>query len=230
VPSFPGRSPRIRRPGNRRGGRWCCTAIFSATAGMLLWSVRMRRISRWWKTAFLDLRSEQGEPAFADGMLEVVTETSGRKAWWSGTTYFRWQDGQPVAVATWVDDCRDAELPRWVAIRHDGKGKDRCFQIERDGTGWVAREGHWEGGAEVAEAVPFATVRFRHAGEPDDGDFLAELMVMFELTTAVPANVRVLPPGNREGFDFHQQTAGLTFEIAGREDARSLLKRVEREH
>jgi hypothetical protein len=175
---------------------------------------------------FLALRSERGEPEFIDGLMEVVTETSGRKAWWSGTTYYRWQDGVPVALATWLDDSRDPEQPRWVAVRHGREGKDRTFQIGHDGAGWVLREGRWKRGVEVADAAPFATVRFRHAGEDTPGAFLTELMVIFELTTGLPANLRVLPQGNREGFDFVKASAGLEFEVAGGEEARTLLKRV----
>lgn len=176
----------------------------------------------------LSLRSERGEPEVEAGYTKVVTETSGRKAWWGGTTYCRWSDGVPVSVATWIDDSTDPERMRFIALRHV-KGKvSKAFEVVKDDVGWTVLSCTWNRGVTTSDQKPFAKVRFIKDSTESGGDcqFLAEMVLMFELTTGIKGTASILPKGNQEGFELVKATSGLQVEVEGSEEAKKLLKRV----
>ncbi len=178
---------------------------------------------------FLEVRSEQGEPERVGEYLAVTSLTSGRKAWWSGTTYYRWQGGNPSPAARWIEDARDPEKGRWIAERVSKEGVARTFEIVAAGDArWSVRECKLGEGVETSDEKDFAKVRFSHGqGESEDSSgYLAEMTLMFEMATGLPGNTLTLPSGNRETFDFSKATAGVRVEIEGGDEAKKVLKRV----
>lgn len=178
----------------------------------------------------LSLNSERGEPEVEGGFTKVVSLTSGRKAWWSGTTYHQWRKGVPYPVATWIEDSsRDLKGVRLIALRHAGGEVSKAFEIEQEnGVDWSVRSCVWKGGVETSDQKPLAKVRFKMdpASSGDDHNFLAEMVLMFELSTGIKGTASILPKGNQVGFDPAKATAGLRVEVEGSEQAKKLLKRI----
>lgn len=178
----------------------------------------------------LSLRSERGEPEVEGGFTKVVSLTSGRKAWWSGTTYYQWRKGVPHPVATWIEDSsRDLEGVRLIALRYSGDEVSKAFEIEHEnGVDWSVRSCVWKGGVETSDLKPFAKVRFirEPAGADEDSTFLAEMVLMFELSTGIKGTASILPKGNQEGFNLAKATEGLRVEVEGSGEAEKLLKRL----
>lgn len=176
-------------------------------------------IAKWkdGKLRFLNIRSEHGRPDRASGCMTLTTVTSGRKAWWNGTTYYRWTRGDPEPVATWIEDARDPEAFRWIAVRHDRDLGDSAFEILPGEADWQVRKCSWDGAVTTSAEKDLARVSFA----PSD-DFGAETVLMFSLATGLKGDLTLLHEANRRGVDLKAAAAGMT--ITGGEEAKRLLK------
>jgi hypothetical protein len=177
----------------------------------------------------LDVRSERGEPEWIGGYLVLTTEDSGRKAWWSGDTYYQWRERMPEPVATWVADSTDPEKPRWISVRHAGAGTDRAFEITNDGGAWLVRSCRWEHGVETSEERDFGKIVITMDladQEMDQASADAERALVFEMTTGIPGTVASMrsPVANDEGFDYAKAVAKLRVKVEGGDEAKEMLK------
>jgi hypothetical protein len=178
----------------------------------------------------LDLRSGRGEPDWIGEFLIVNTIDSGRKAWWSGDTYYKWREGKPEPVVTWAEDCYDPEKVRWIAVRHEAGGKDRAFEIAQIGDEWMVRSCRWKQGVETAEEKDFATIGITMGSLKQDevGTFDLKETIVFEMVTGIPGSVlwRRAFAEKSEGFDYAKAVSTCQVKVEGGDEAKALLKRV----
>jgi hypothetical protein len=177
---------------------------------------------------FLKVRSEQGEPEFRRGFLVVSSNNSGRKSWWGGWSYYRWEDGLVVPAAVWVQDGRDPEVSRWIVVRCQAEKGDRAFEVLMDEDGvWKVRSVTWTSGVEVSDSKEFATIRISVGpAQPENmkSDFAADALV-FELIAGVTGALWKAEEIVGEGFNYAKESAKLKVEIEGSEEAKDFLKR-----
>lgn len=178
----------------------------------------------------MDLRCERGEPEWIGEYLVLTTEDSGRKAWWVGDTYYKWREGAPEPVATWVEDSKDPNKLRWIAVRHAEGGKDRAFEIIDDGDAWVVRSCRWDHGVETSEEKDFGkiVITMDPADHEDRATSDAETALVFEMTTGIPGSVLGMrsPVANDGGFDYAKAASKLRVKVEGSDEAKETLKRV----
>jgi hypothetical protein len=177
----------------------------------------------------LDLYSTSGEPEWTGTYLVVTTWDSGRKAWGSEQTYYRWEEGVPVAVAAWQDDTRDPEKLRSVAVRHEADGKDQRFDLLQNEDGsWSVRRLDSKGDGETKAEEEFAriVVKVDPAHELDSDALRAEEAIIFELLTGIPATAMRNPYWGGESFDFGKSASWIQVTVEGGDEAKTLLKRV----
>lgn len=177
---------------------------------------------------FLKVKSDHGEPEFRHGYLVVSSNNSGRKSWWGGWSYYRWESGLPAPSATWVEDGQDPEVSRWIVVRCQGEKGNRAFEVLMDEDGlWKIRSVTWTSGVEVSDSKEFATIRIEKgpAGLEGMNSSLAADALVFELISGVPGAVWKAEEIVGEGFDYAKESAKLKVEIAGSEEAKEFLKR-----
>lgn len=178
----------------------------------------------------MDQRSGRGEPDWIGGFLILNTIDSGRKAWWSGDTYFKWQEGKPEPVVTWAEDCHDPEKVRWIAVRHEAGGKDRAFEITQTGEEWMVRSCRWKQGVETAEEKDFATIGVTMGSLKQDemSNFDFKETIVFEMVTGISGSVlwRRAFAGRNEGFDHAKAASQCQVKVEGSDEAKKTLKRI----
>ena len=177
----------------------------------------------------MDLRSERGVPEWTGKFLVVTTSVSGRKCWGSDDTYFRWQQGVAVPVATWGEDTKDLDKFQILGVRHQAGGKDRDFELVQNEDGpWNVRSRDWKGAGETATWKDFAKIEVTEIRKSSEipNSWKVEEALLFELITGISGAEMRSPLHDFERFDFAKESARFQVKIEGSDEAKKTLKRV----
>lgn len=172
---------------------------------------------------FLEVVSIRKHPRIKEGLMQVVSETSGSKAWWDVDTYYRWMSGTPMPVARWADDSKDPETVHWLAERVIKDGASASYSIRLNpakGDEWLVSRCTWKDGVEIENELAFAKLTFTENDKTLE-DFDKIKPVMFEVLTGNPATAfqfnRDADPGDLKH---------IRVQVDGSEEAKKTLKRI----
>lgn len=172
---------------------------------------------------FLEVVSIRKHPRIKAGLMQVVSETSGSKAWWNVDTYYRWMSGTPIPVARWADDSKNPEIVHWLAERMAKDGTSASYSIRLNPANdheWLISRCKWKDGVETENEQDFATLTFTE-NDKNVEDFDRIEPVMFEALTNNPATA----------FQFNRDTdpgdlKNIRVQVEGSEEAKKTLKRI----
>lgn len=173
---------------------------------------------------FLNIVSAFKRPRIKEGLMLVVTEISGRKAWWGVATYYRWKDGTPIPVARWVDDHSNPLKWRRLAENIRPDGSSMSFEIRENPENdveWLVSRCTWKTGVETENEQAFAKLTFSEDGMPVEHTDRID-PVMFEVLTGISA-AAFQPDHDAKEFDLKN----VRVQVDGSEEARKVLKRID---
>lgn len=172
---------------------------------------------------FLEVVSIRKHPRIKEGLMQVVTETSGSKAWWDVDTYFRWKNGSPMPVARWAEDSRDPEKWSWLAERLPADGASTSYLIRQNpanGNESLVSRCTWKHGVETENEQAFAKLTFTENDKAVENMEKIEA-VTFEILTGLPAEA-FQSGRDTESIDLD----GVRVQVDGSDEAKKTLKRI----
>ncbi|WP_367874077.1 hypothetical protein [Luteolibacter sp. Populi] len=172
----------------------------------------------------LAVRSKDVEPEIRSGLMAAVTETSGHKSWWRGTTFYRWENGVPRETAAFICDGTDPEISRHILVRYAADKPPRAYELKWADGVCILRRGHWQSGVTMADLEDFATVKVSTNPDADDLAALsAGYALLFERITGLPGWICLEAPYNRENYK--PLLADLKLVVEGSPEAKALLEK-----